>query len=145
MEIEGELQVAQSLIICRLRGSPNCGHLGAIREAAVAYPGLCSVVIVVPAESGLPDAETRAAAIATLRDLEGHISAWVAVLKGGAMRRAAFRAVISTLSLAIRPPFPLVVFASAARAQEWLALRGLSTESAEVIDPPEETSASAPR
>ena len=125
----------ERIVICTLEGTCTGEALEAIRTVVTARRDRPSVMVVVPRGAGLPGSDVRKLAIATLRECDPFLSAWIVVLRTNPLARAGFRALVGGILLASRIEMPVVLFDTTVRAADWLSLRGLYSGSTTDLEP----------
>lgn len=132
-----KIRELERVVICTLEATCTVEALEAIRSAVSPRRDRPSVMVLVPEGVGLPPHGVRRVAMATLRELDPLLGAWVVVLRTNALARAGFRALVGGILIAKRIEMPVVLFDTTARAADWLTLRGLFSGSATELEPVE--------
>lgn len=93
-------------------------------KAAVAERERIAILVIIAADQPVPDAGTRSGITQLLERYTSNAIAIAQVPRGSGFMAAAVRAVLTSMSLIVRPPYPMRVFARHDEAIQWLAKRG---------------------
>lgn len=82
------------------------------------------ILVVIRENQPVPDGATRAGIAELLARYAAHAIAVAQVPRGSGFMAAAIRAVLTSMTLLVRPPYPMRVFAAHQDAIRWLGERG---------------------
>jgi hypothetical protein len=94
----------------------------AMTRAAEHHPRVAPLVMLAPDFSS-PGPSERDAAAAVIASSTPHIGAVAIVYEGSGMARAVIRAVVNTVEISRRLPYPTRTFADSGEASAWLAAK----------------------
>jgi hypothetical protein len=118
------LSTWRSLLLCNWHAQPTMATMTGLMKSLPAVerrmPHGFVACTLVPAGTGLPDAETRAHMGASIRRLEERCVATVNVVQGTGFATAAVRAVMAGLVLVVRSKRPTAFVATPAEATHFL-------------------------
>lgn len=93
-------------------------------KAAVAARARIGILVVIDPDQPVPDAATRMGITQLLERYAPHAIAIAQVPRGSGFMAAAVRAVLASITMVVRPPYPMRVFARDDEAIRWLEMRG---------------------
>ena len=121
-----ETALLGSVLVLRYRETPTLETVDRIEHhvsRAVAARERIAILVIIE-EQPVPDAPTRRGIAQLLQRHAQHAIAIAQVVRGEGFMAATVRAVLASIAMVVRPPYPMRVFAAHEDAVRWLERQG---------------------